>query len=145
MTASYGTPLSRKLGITDGDRVGTLGAPDHFAGLLGPLPDGATLVGSPRAPCAVQIVFATTTDDFETRFASAVNLLPADGGLWVAWPKATSGVETDIDFDLVQYHGLDAGLVDNKVAAIDDVWTGLRFVVPLEDRESWPVMSRRRG
>lgn len=136
---SYGTPLSRKLGITDGDRVGTLGAPDHFADLVGPLPDGATLVASPRAPCPVQIVFATTAQDFESRFASAVKLLPADGGLWVAWPKATSGVETDLDFDLVQAHGLERGLVDNKVAAIDDVWTGLRFVVRLEDRRAWPA------
>jgi hypothetical protein len=142
---SYGTPLSRKLGITDGDRVGTLGAPEHFADLVEPLPNGASLIPSPRAPCPVQIVFATTTHDFATRFASAVNLLPADGGLWVAWPKATSGVDTDLDFDLVQRHGLDAGLVDNKVAAIDDVWTGLRFVVRLEDRAKWPVTSTHGG
>lgn len=131
---SYGTPLSRKLGITDGDRVGTLGAPDHFADLVEPLPDGATLIASPRAACPVQIVFATTIEEFETRFASAMDRLPPDGGLWVAWPKSTSGVDTELDFDLVQHHGLDAGLVDNKVAAIDDVWTGLRFVVRLEDR-----------
>jgi hypothetical protein len=135
--SSYGTPLSRKLGITDGDRVGTLGAPDGFSDLLEPLPDGATLVVSPRAPCPVQIVFATTAAEFESRFASAVRLLPADGGLWVAWPKATSGVDTELDFDVVQQHGLDAGLVDNKVAAIDDVWSGLRFVVRLEDRSVW--------
>lgn len=131
---SYGTPLSRKLGITDGDRVGTLGAPEHFAALVEPLPDGATMVASPRAACPVQIVFATTTTDLETRFASALANLPPDGGLWVAWPKSTSGVDTELNFDIVQHHGLDAGLVDNKVAAIDDVWTGLRFVVRLEDR-----------
>lgn len=134
LEGSYGTPLSRKLGITDGDRVGTLGAPDRFADLVEPLPDGATLIASPRAACPVQIVFATTTADLETRFASALGNLPSDGGLWVAWPKSTSGVETELNFDVVQHHGLDAGLVDNKVAAIDDVWTGLRFVVRLEDR-----------
>ena len=138
MTAiSYGTPLSRKLGITAEDRVGTFGALQTFAELLEPLPAGASLVRSPRSACPVLIIFATTMAELEARFASAVSLLPADGGLWVAWPKATSGVDTELDFDAVQTLGLDAGLVDNKVAAIDDPWSGLRFVVRLDDREAW--------
>ncbi len=134
---SYGTPLSRKLGITAEDRVGTFGAPPTFAELLEPLPAGASLVRSPRGPCPVLVIFATTIAELETRFASAMSLLPAAGGLWVAWPKATSGVDTELDFDVVQTLGLDAGLVDNKVAAIDDVWSGLRFVVRLTDRDGW--------
>lgn len=134
---SYGTPLSRKLGITAEDRVGTFGAPATFADLLEPLPAGASLVRSPRAPCPVLVVFATTSAELESRFASAIRLLPPDGGLWVAWPKATSGVETELDFAEVQTHGLERGVVDNKVAAIDDTWSGLRFVVRLEDRDGW--------
>ncbi len=134
---SYGTPLSRKLGITAEDRVGTFGAPPTFAEQLEPLPAGASLVTSPRGSCPVLVIFATTMAELVSRFASAVSVLPADGGLWVAWPKATSGVDSELDFDAVQTHGLDAGLVDNKVAAIDDVWSGLRFVVRLDDRPGW--------
>jgi hypothetical protein len=136
-TGSLGTPLSRKLGIRQGDRVGTFGAPSSLAALLDPLPGGASLVRSPRAPCAVLIVFATTGPDLDIRFLRAVALLPADGGLWVAWPKQASGVESNLDFAEVQALGLEAGLVDNKVAAIDDTWSGLRFVVRTADRGGW--------
>ncbi|GMQ85266.1 MAG: DUF3052 family protein [Acidimicrobiia bacterium] len=138
MIAGYsGTPLSRKLGITTGVRVGTFGAPPSFADLLDPLPTGAKLVRSPRAPCPVLVVFATTSAELESRFTRAVGLLASDAGLWVAWPKKTSRVETEIDFDAVQTLGLAAGLVDNKVAAIDATWSGLRFVVRTKDRQGW--------
>ena len=134
---TYGTPLSRKLGVTSDDRLGTFGAPEPFADLLEPLPTGATIITTPRAPCQVLVVFATTTADLVSRFARAMALLPADGGLWVAWPKQTSGVDTELGFDVVQDHGLRAGLVDNKVSAIDETWSGLRFVVRKEDRDGW--------
>jgi hypothetical protein len=137
-TGSLGTPLTRKLGIGPGDRVGTFGAPRDLSDVLGPLPDGASLVRWPRAACRVHLVFATDADQLERRFARAVALLPADGALWVAWPKRASGIESDVDFDLVQSHGLESGLVDNKVAAIDDTWSGLRFVVRTADRADWP-------
>lgn len=136
-TGSLGTPLGRKLGIKQGDRVGTFGAPSSLADLLGPLPSGASLVRSPRAPCEVLLVFAGTGAELDARFVRATALLPADGALWVAWPKQASGVPTDLDFNEVQAHGLEAGLVDTKVAAIDDVWSGLRFVVRTADRERW--------
>lgn len=137
-TGSIGTPFTRKLGIAPGDRVGTFGAPEVFAELLEPLPEGASLVRSPRATCRVLVVFAASAAELESRFASAVRLMPADGAIWAAWPKQTSGVETDLGFDLVQTHGLEAGLVDTKVAAIDDTWSGLKFVVRVDDREAWP-------
>ena len=138
MIAGYsGTPLSRKLGITAGNRVGTFGSPPSFAELLDPLPTGAALVRSPRTPCPVLVVFAITAAELESRFTRAIGLLSSDGGLWVAWPKQTSGIETELDFGLVQTLGLDAGLVDNKVAAIDATWSGLRFVVRTKDRKGW--------
>jgi len=138
MIAGYsGTLLSRKLGITAGDRVGTFGSPPSFAELLDPLPTGAVLVRSPRAPCPVMVVFAITAAELEPRFARAIGLLPSDGGLWVAWPKQTSGIDTELDFAAVQTLGLEAGLVDNKVAAIDGTWSGLRFVVRTKDRKGW--------
>lgn len=139
MTAGYsGTPLARKLGIKAGHRVGTFGAPPSFESLLD-LPEEARIVKSPRSPCQVLVVFATEVSRLEARFGAAVGRLPADGGLWVAWPKKSSVLMTSLTFDVVQQHGLAAGLVDNKVCAIDDDWSGLRFVVRIEDRAGWPI------
>ena len=82
----------------------------------------------------VVVFFTTSRNDLERRFAGLkATLAPADG-LWVAWPKKASKIETDLDFDAVQRIGLDAGLVDNKSAAIDDRWQAVRFVYRLEDR-----------
>lgn len=139
MTAGYsGTPLTRKLGIKEGTRVGTFGAPEHFPSLLEPLPAGVELVGEPDAPCDVLVIFAIDGDELSSRFAAALQVLPAAGGLWVAWPKRSSGVTTTLSFDVVQPHGLASGLVDNKVCAVDATWSGLRFVVRTQDRATWP-------
>ena len=82
----------------------------------------------------VVVYFTTSRDELERRFAGLkATLAPADG-LWIAWPKKASGVDTDLTFDVVQQTGLDAGLVDNKSAAIDDLWQAVRFVYRLEDR-----------
>lgn len=141
MSAGYsGTPLARKLGIRPGHRVGTFGAPAGFTDLV-ELPDDARFVRSPRTPCQVLVIFATDESRLEARFGAAMTALPADGGLWVAWPKKSSVLMTSLTFDTVQQHGLDAGLVDNKVCAIDDDWSGLRFVVRTDDRPEWPIPS----
>jgi hypothetical protein len=137
MTAGYsGTPLARKLGIREGDRVGTFGAPPGFRELVD-LPPDARFVRSPRTPCRVNVIFATDVTRLEARFGAAMEAVPANGGIWVAWPKKSSVLMTSLSFDIVQQHGLDAGLVDNKVCAIDDDWSGLRFVVRKEDRPGW--------
>jgi hypothetical protein len=82
----------------------------------------------------VVVFFTTSREELERRFpALKATMRPADG-LWVAWPKKASKIETDLDFDTVQRIGLDAGLVDNKSAAIDDLWQAVRFVYRLEDR-----------
>jgi hypothetical protein len=83
---------------------------------------------------SVLVFFSTSREELEGRFEGLkATLAPADG-LWVAWPKKASKIETDLDFDAVQRIGLDAGLVDNKSAAIDDRWQAVRFVYRLEDR-----------
>ena len=82
----------------------------------------------------VVVFFTTSRDDLERRFAALRDTLDPADGLWVAWPKKASKLETDLDFDAVQRVGLDAGLVDNKSAAIDESWQALRFVWRLEDR-----------
>jgi hypothetical protein len=82
----------------------------------------------------VVVFFTTSRADLAKRFAKLKRTLDAADGLWVAWPKKASKIETDLDFDAVQQIGLDAGLVDNKSAAIDGDWQALRFVYRLSDR-----------
>lgn len=129
-----GTPLARKLGIKPDAVVGLLAAPPGVEDLLAPLPDGVTLRRRAQGTLDVIVLFATRWTALEGRFGQAVEALHSDGGLWVAWPKKSSNVPTDLDFERVQRLGLDYGLVDNKICAIDQVWTALRFVVRLADR-----------
>jgi hypothetical protein len=136
VTAGYsGTPLPRKLGIRDGHRVGLKGAPEGFGETLGELPDGVSLTrGRLRAPLDVIVAFFTSRRALERRLTSLIGLMDPAGGLWIAWPKRASGVDSDITEDVVRELGLAAGVVDNKVCAIDQTWSGLRLVIRLRDR-----------
>ena len=80
------------------------------------------------------LVFATRRTELDTRLAGARKRMTPEAGLWCCWPKKTSGVRTDLTGDVVRRMGLDSGLVDNKVCAVDDVWSGLRFVIRVKDR-----------
>ena len=126
-----GTPLPKKLGIREGSRLFVAGAPDGFLETLGP---NAALVPEPRGPLDVVLLFTASRAELEARFAGLARELAPAGGLWVAYPKKASDVETDLTFQAVQEIGLAAGLVDNKSCAIDDVWSGVRFVIRLRDR-----------
>ena len=126
------TPLPRKLGIRDGSRVLVVGAPSGFS--LGPVPSGTSFARTARGPLDVVLLFTTTLADLRRRFHSAVRALDPAGRLWVAWPKKAAAIDTDLYFEVVQRTGLDAGLVDNKSASIDQVYQGLQFVVRLKDR-----------
>ncbi|MEP6762478.1 MAG: DUF3052 domain-containing protein [Sporichthyaceae bacterium] len=127
-----GTPLPQKLGIKAGHRVLLVGAPDGAD--LGPLPDGDLHRRAGRTPYDVVLLFCTDLRRLEQRFAPLAARLVPNGGLWVAWPKRSSGVSTDLDENSIRAVGLSAGLVDNKVCAIDATWSGLRFVIRLRDR-----------
>jgi hypothetical protein len=129
-----GTPLAAKLGIREGTRVAVVSAPDGFVEVLGPLPAGVRLRTGARGRCDLVVYFVTRRAELARRFPSFVRALEPDGGLWVAWPKQTSGVATDLGFATVQTVGLAAGLVDTKVCAIDATWSGLRFVRRVADR-----------
>ena len=131
------TPLIRKLGIRPGSRVTVSGAPASFPATLGELPPGATLSTRAGRSRDVIVIFATRLADLERRVPRLMPSLAVDGGLWLCYPKRASGVATDLDFAIVQRIGLEAGLVDNKSAAVDDTWSGVRFVVRLADRPSW--------
>lgn len=133
MTAGYsGTPLARKLGIAAGDRIGVLGAPDGFA--IPDLPPAVQVRGQARGPLAVIVSFHTRHADLARRFPALLRALEVDGGLWIAWPKRASGVRTDITEDTVREVALPTGMVDNKVCAVDDTWSGLRVVLRRELR-----------
>jgi hypothetical protein len=137
MAGYSGTPLDRKLGIKAGHRVLLDGAPDGFLGETLVVPDDVTVTATARAPIDVAVVFVTRRADFERRWAPVTKALVANGGFWVAWPKKAAKVPTDMTEDVVREVALPRGLVDNKVCAIDDVWSGLRLVVRVENRGAW--------
>ena len=134
MAGYSGTPLSKKLGIKAGARVALVGAPTGFVATLEPLPEDARVVRALRAPVDVAMLFCKRAADLERGFARCATLLTPAGGLWVAWPKRSSGIATDLSEAAVREYGLGAGLVDNKVCAVDDTWSALRFVVRVRDR-----------
>ena len=136
MAGYSATPLPAKLGIKEGHRVAALDAPDHFEETLGKLPAGAAmqrgLAGS--AALDVIVVFVKARALLEKRLPSLRKRMAPAAGLWVAWPKKASGVATDMTEDVVREIALPTGLVDNKVCAIDETWSGLRLVIRLENR-----------
>ena len=136
MAAGYsGTPLAKKLGIKEGDRIAILGAPDGFLDTLATtLPDGVRVGTRATGNAEVIVSFHTKRSHLDDRLAKLLATLDVDGGLWMAWPKRASGVTTDITEDTIREVFLPLGLVDNKVCAIDDTWSGLRVVWRKERR-----------
>lgn len=135
-----GTPLVRKLGIGQGSYVVLVGAPEGFERVLASLPAEASVHRRPppagRRFVDVAVLFTSARADLGRRFLRVAASLRPAGGLWVAWPKRASGVATDLTETVVREFGLSPGLVDNKVCAVTDIWSGLRFVVRLKDRAS---------
>lgn len=134
MAGYSGTPLPAKLGIKAAALVLLLGAPDEFEQSLLPLPANVTISAERRRGADVILSFTRARAQLEAEFSDlAAHLQPA-GGLWIAWPKKSSGMATDLHENLIRDIGLAAGLVDNKVCAVTEVWSGLRFVYRLKDR-----------
>ena len=133
MAGYSGTPLVKKLGIAEGQRVVLLGAPDRFEDELAPLPPIA-LSRALRGTADVVVLFVTRRAELARRTPAIRARLAPAGGYWVAWPKKASKVPTDVTEDTIREIALPLGLVDNKVCAIDDVWSGLRLVIRKELR-----------
>ena len=130
-----GTPLPRKLGIKPGHRVLALAAPDGFvADTLGELPGGVTVRSRAQGKADVIVSFHDRRAELAKRMPRLRELMEPAAGLWIAWPKKASGVATDLTEDVVRELALGNRLVDNKVCAIDDTWSGLRLVIRLADR-----------
>jgi hypothetical protein len=133
MAGYSGTPLAKKLGVLEGSRLAIVSSPNGFCERL-VLPPGVVLRRQARGRLDVVVFFVTRRAELARRFPTLQRRLEPDGGLWIAWPKRTSGVATDLSENPVREVGLANGLVDNKVAAIDDTWSGLRFVRRVRDR-----------
>jgi hypothetical protein len=129
-----GTPLASKLGIKAGAEVAVVGTPKGFREALAPLPPEVRVHSRPRGQLDVIVFFASQERELARRFNGLAATLTDTGGLWIAWPKETSAIASDLGFEAVQRIGLDAGLVDNKSCSIDDDWQALRFVYRVKDR-----------
>lgn len=136
MAGYSSTPLFKKLGIKENSRLAFVNAPKGFQDYLGPLPDNAEVVKRLTKPLDLVLLFVTTERALARDFAKLAGKLTDNGMIWIAWPKKSSGVATDLSFERVQRIGLDAGLVDVKICAIDETWSGLKFVYRLRDRKS---------
>jgi hypothetical protein len=127
-----GTPLIKKLGIKPGMRAAFVRAPSTFERSLGPLPE--RLEARTRGELDFAILFAANFGELRKDFPRLMKRLAAAGSLWVSWAKKASGRQTDLDENLVRDFGLAEGLVDVKVCAVDEIWSGLKFVRRLKDR-----------
>jgi hypothetical protein len=127
-----GTPLAKKLGIKPESRLAVLGPPDGFT--IPDLPEGVEVRTAARGVSDVVLSFHTQRNDLERRLPALMRALDVDGGLWISWPKKASKVPTDITEDVLRDVCLPIGLVDVKVCAIDDIWSGLRLCLRKELR-----------
>jgi hypothetical protein len=135
VAAGYsGTPLTKKLGIRSGATVALLGAPDGFDDLLTDVPPDVTFRRRAQGQLDLVISFQTERAVLEHRLPAVLRAMQRDGALWVAWPKRASKVDTDITEDTVREVVLPLGLVDVKVCAIDETWSGLKVMWRRENR-----------
>lgn len=136
MAGYSSTPLVKKLGIKEGFRVGLLNSPKNFKSELGPLPGNVKIsVTKLTKPLDLIVFFVESERALRIMFPALAEKLTASGMLWIAWPKKTANVTTDLSFSVVQKIGLDAGLVDVKICAVNEIWSGLKFVYRLRDRK----------
>lgn len=134
MAGYSGTPLGKKLGIKEGSVVALVNAPKGFMKELEPLPATVRIVTRTAKAATVIVFFATSEALMRRNFLKLAAKIYPNGMLWLAWPKKTSGVSTDLTFANVQRLGLNAGLVDVKICALNETWSGLKFVFRLKDR-----------
>ena len=137
-----GTPLPRKLGISEGTRLCPIGAPDDYLALLGPLPPGVQVQRRVGAGTAIVHLFSTERVDLEARLAKLRNRIDPAAAVWVSWPKKSSGVTTTVTEDVIRAVAVPLGFVDVKVCAVSDVWSGLKLVIRKELRPAAPRRAR---
>ncbi|HEU5451006.1 MAG TPA: DUF3052 domain-containing protein [Terriglobales bacterium] len=134
MAGYSGTPLQKKLGIKPGARVVFVNEPPSLRGDLGELPEGVKILKSAAGDLDFAHAFVKSSAELERQFAKLASQLQPAGMLWISWPKKASGVATDLNENIVRDIGLANGLVDVKVCAVDETWSGLKFVIRVKDR-----------
>jgi hypothetical protein len=135
MPGYSGTPLPKKLGIKDGFRVRFLNLPADVRAELRSALSGCEILPDGKKPADFMMVFTTSTEQLAKEFSQLSKQLTPAGMLWVSWPKKSSGVAADVDENKVRGIGLAAGLVDVKVCAVTEIWSGLKFVRRVKDRK----------
>ncbi len=136
MAGYSGTPLAKKLGIKDGSILCLFGAPKNYLDLVAPLPNGVQLVSQINSQTDIVHLFSTKRVELAETLRASLKKIKQDGTIWVSWPKKSSKVPTDITEDTIREVALPMGLVDIKVCAVDDVWSGLKLVMRRENRAS---------
>ena len=136
MAGYSGTPLAKKLGFKEGFRAGFVNPPKGFENELGSLPDGVEICEILRKPLDLIVLFVDSQKTLKKEFPRLAEKLASNGMLWISWPKKASGIITDLSENIIRDIGLAAGLVDVKVCAVNDIWSGLKFVYRLKDRDS---------
>ena len=134
MAGYSGTPLAQKLGIKANERVLTKNAPAEYLDWLSPLPAGATVSARVKGPVAIVHLFTTNRSDLQRALTEALDRISVDGAVWVSWPKKAAKLPTDVTEDTIRQLALPLGLVDVKVCAVSDVWSGLKLVIRKELR-----------
>lgn len=135
MAGYSGTPLVKKLGIKPGFAIRLINSPRGYEKTLGKLPDDVKFLNRLTKDISFVHLFAGKRSDLDRNLGKAKKALSKSGMLWISWPKKSSGVVTDIDESYVRKAGLKAGLVDIKICAVDETWSGLKFVFRLKDRK----------
>jgi hypothetical protein len=130
-----GTPLAKKLGIKAGSTIHTVHAPTNYAALVDPLPENVTLVQRPKPDLDLVHLFTKTRSELVELLDRYKTKIKPAGAIWVSWPKKTSGIPSEITEDTVREVALPMGLVDIKVCAVDDIWSGLKLVIRKENRK----------
>jgi hypothetical protein len=136
MSAGYsGTPLVKKLGIKPGFKIAILNPPAHYRQLIGELPESVTIVDDLNGPLDFIHFFTRQSAELADQFPALKQALASNGMLWISWPKQSAKAATDLTENVVRDIGLKNKLVDVKVAAVDEFWSGLKFVYRIEDRK----------
>lgn len=135
MAGYSGTPLVKKLGIKEGFRMAVINPPADYYKLLGKLPEDVQVSPTPRAPLDFVHFFTKDRKEYEKRLVILKKTIASNGMVWVSWPKAAAKADTDVTENVVRNYALKIGLVDIKVCAVDDTWSGLKLVIPVKDRK----------
>ena len=136
MAGYSGRPLVEKLGIKAGYRVLVINAPTAYREMVRPLPDGVSFLRRPARNADLIHIFVTRRVDLDKELPRQRQMMPESGVLWISWPKKASGVSTDVTEDVIREVALPLGLVDTKVCAVDNVWSGLKLMIRRGERTS---------